>query len=137
MFKMKNILFSYCVLILIILSCKGNNLEENNPVINKKVLFFKDTFLTENGDDTLYDKLEKRIKERKIEVRYLNDLIYVSFIDYSNACSENYGDILIKNHTIKLLIKQKNNLVCTSTSIRRFSFIINNYKEEKFKFVYY
>jgi hypothetical protein len=101
----------------------------NTP--NKRLLTFKKTYLAES-DSEKFDSILKKIKPNKLEIKYLNDIIYVSYITEINACITIDGNIEIKNDSIILKTFSNSNEVCTSTSLVRNTFIINNYKEEKY-----
>ena len=44
-------------------------------------------FLSELGDDK-YDNFEEEFNKEKIEIKYLNDIIYVSYLEELNACGQ-------------------------------------------------
>lgn len=92
---------------------------------NKKLIGFKTMFLCELGDDK-YDTLEKELIKEKLEIEYLNDIIYVSYLDELNACGQYEGNIETTGNTIKLNVELISDKVCTSTSIERITFLIDN-----------
>lgn len=97
-------------------------------------MLFKTSFLSES-DNEKYDEILKTKKLNKPEIKYLNDLIYVSYLTQVNACDEMKGNIAIKNDTIFLQPFSNSEEVCTSTSLGRFTFIISNYKELKYSII--
>ncbi|WP_291116540.1 hypothetical protein [Flavobacterium sp. UBA6135] len=101
-----------------------------NPT-NKRLLTFKSSYLAES-DGEKYDSILKKKKLNKLEINYLNDIIYASYITEVNACSGSNGNIEIKNDTIILKTFSNSNEVCTSTILVRNTYIINNFKEEKY-----
>ena len=108
--------------------------QKSETIINKNLLFFKTSFLAEYGDEK-YDEILKTKKLNKQEIKYLNDLIYVSYLTEENACDQIKGNITMKNDTIFLQPFSISEEVCTSTSLERFTFIINNYKELKYTII--
>ncbi len=109
--------------ILIFTSC--NLFTSGEKLFNKNLLGFKTQFLSELGD-IKYEKLEKELNKNKIEIKYLNDIIYISYLDELNACGNYEGDIETIGDTIKLKVELVSDEVCTSTSIERITFLINN-----------
>lgn len=120
---------SLLTFIVVILFFGCNQKESHIP--NKKLLAFKSAYLSENGDDK-YDSILKKNKLNKLEVKYINDIIYASFITEMNACVAVKGDIQIKSDTIYLTTYTESEEVCASTSLERLTYIINNYTEEKY-----
>ena len=86
---------------------------------------FKSSFLAENGEDK-YFELENEIGS--IDIEYLNDIIYVSLIEEANTCANYDGNISVRDKNITLLYHHTNpdGDTCTSQSIYRFSYVIDN-----------
>mgnify|MGYP006911565400 CR=1 FL=1 len=82
-------------------------------------------FLSELGDDK-YDNFKEELNKEKIEIKYLNDIIYVSYLEELNACGQYDGNMKTTGDTIKLYVKLTSDEVCTSTSIERIIFLIDN-----------
>lgn len=116
------------VLLLVVISCSKK--EENTT--NKNLIYFKSKFLGELGNDD-YEKLLAKTK-LKIKTQYLDDVIFVTNYVESNACGQYSGNIEIKNDSILLVYKLVSDEVCTSTSVEKLTYIINNPKEKKYKF---
>src|SRR5690606_39859499 len=110
-------------------SCSTDK-EKNNEPKHKKLLGFKITFLADLGEEK-YFKLEKKVENGKIETKYINDIIYVSYYLELNACGKYDGNLEIKNDTIKLKVNLISDEVCTSTSIDKVTFLIDNPDEKK------
>ncbi len=108
------------IIILVVFSCK-----QNNQPKNKALLGFKSIFIAEGGDEK-YDLYENKVGNDKIEIKYINDIIYVSYYETLNACGKYGGNIEIKSDTIKLKVNLISDEVCTSTSIDKLTFIIDN-----------
>jgi hypothetical protein len=108
--------------------------QKSETIINENLLLFKTSFLSES-DNEKYAEILKTKKLNKPEIKYLNDLIYVSYLTQVNACGEIKGNITIKNDTIFLQPFSNSEEVCTSTSLERFTFIISNYKELKYSII--
>jgi hypothetical protein len=115
---------------LFLFSCNQKKLNTTN----KRLLTFKSTFIADS-DNEKFDSILNQKKQNKLEINYLNDIIYVSYITEINACTSSKGNIEIKNDTIILKTFSDSEIVCTSTSLVRNTFIINNYKEEKYIFI--
>ena len=115
------------ILLFLVLSCS-----KKEEQINKDLIYFKDSFLSELGNDN-YEKCLTKTK-LKINAQYIDDLIIVTNYVESNACGKYAGDIRIKNDRIFLIYKLMSDEVCTSTGIDKVTYIINNPKEKKYKF---
>jgi hypothetical protein len=119
-----------CLSMLFLFSCNQKKL---NPT-NKRLLTFKSTYLADS-DDEKFDSILRKNKLNNLEIKYLNDIIYVSYITEVNACSGSNGNIEIKNDSIVLKTFSNSEEVCTSTSVVRNTFIINNYEEKKYNII--
>ena len=119
--------YIFGILLVFVLSCS-----KKEEQVNKNLIFFKDSFLSELGNEN-YEKLLAKTK-LKIKAQYLDDLIIVTNYVESNACGKYAGDIRIKNDRIYLIYKLVSDEVCTSTGIDKVTYIINNPKEKKYKF---
>jgi len=75
-------------------SCSTDK-EKNNEPKHKKLLGFKITFLADLGEEK-YFKLEKKVENGKIETKYINDIIYVSYYLELNACGNMTGILKLK-----------------------------------------
>jgi hypothetical protein len=130
MFSMKK----YFLVLLSIFFFNSSCENKKKSLINKNLLLFKQNFIGELGSEE-YDKFEKLAVKNKLEIKYLNDVVYVSFLEITNACSSFKGDINIKNDSIYLTYNTISDEVCTSTTITRFTYIINNNEEKKYKII--
>jgi hypothetical protein len=119
--------YIFGILLVFVLSCS-----KKEEQVNKNLIFFKDSFLSELGNED-YEKLLAKTK-LKIKAQYLDDLIIVTNYVESNACGKYAGDIRIKNDRIYLIYKLVSDEVCTSTGIDKVTYIINNPNEKKYKF---
>lgn len=119
---MKNLIQLFSIL-LIFSSCKSFIQAKHKDLIG-----FKLNFITELGEDK-YFEIEDEIGE--IKTKYINDTLYISFYEDLNACGKYDGNIEISNDTIFTKIYLTNDELCTSTSIDRATFIINNPDEKK------
>lgn len=115
------------ILFLLFFSCS-----EKQETINKNLIFFKSRFLAELGNDKYETFLQKT--NLKIKAKYLDDIIYVTNYVESNACGNYVGNIQIKNDSIFLIYKLVSDEICSSTSIEKLTYIIDNPKEKKYKF---
>jgi hypothetical protein len=106
---------------------------ENKRIINDKLLAFKTVYIAELGEKK-YFELEKEIDKGKIEIEYINDIIYISYYKELNACGEYDGNIEFINDTINLQIDLISDEVCTSTVIDKVTFLIDNPGRKK-KFI--
>ena len=128
---MKQIIHTLTIL-LVFTSC-NLSLTENEKrygLKHKKLLGFKTSILAELGEEK-YFQLEKEVEKGKIETKYINDIIYVSFYEELNACWQYEGNIEVNNDTIKLNVILISDEVCTSTSIDKVTFLIDNPDMEK------
>ncbi len=115
------------ILLILLVSCS----KKEEP-IDKNLIYFKDNFLSELGDEN-YEKLLSKTK-LKIKAQYIDDVIFVTNYVESNACGKYVGNIKIKNDRIYLIFKLVSDEVCTSVGIDKVTYIINNPKEKKYKF---
>lgn len=115
------------VTFILFLSC-SKKIEQKN----QDLYFFKDKYLTELGNDDYENDLKKT--KLKIKTDYIDDLIIVSNYVESNACGKYTGNIRIENDEIYLIYKLVSDEVCTSTSINKVTYVINNPKQKKYKF---
>jgi len=99
--------------------------EQPAPAENQKLLGFKTMLLSELGDAN-YADLEEAVNQENIDINYLNDIIYVSYLEELNACGEYDGNIETKGDTITLNVELISDEVCTSTAIERITFFIDN-----------
>lgn len=105
---------------------------EKKTETNKNLIYFNSKFLAELGDDR-YDELEKELN-KDFEVKYLNDIIYISKIIDANACGNYKGDFEIKGDSLILKYILTSNEVCSSLAISRVTYIIKNPTEKQYKF---
>ncbi|QHT71259.1 hypothetical protein GXP67_33700 [Rhodocytophaga rosea] len=101
-------------------SCNRNN---NSKPVHKDLLGFKADFRVES-DDKRYDRLE--LKLGKLQIRYIEDIIYVSTYAEVNACGDFQGNIQIKNDSIMLKYEYISDLACTSVAIEKLTYLIDN-----------
>ena len=120
--------YLYVFILLVFYSCSQKN---KNP-INQNLIYFKSSFLAEFGDEE-YDKLEVKLNS-KVKANYLDDLIIATKYVEANACGNYGGNIEIRKDSIFLIYKLLSDEVCTSTSIQKVTFIINNPAEKKYEF---
>ena len=119
--------YIFGILLVFVLSCS-----KKEEQVNKNLIYFKDSFLSELGNEN-YEKLLAKTK-LKIKAQYLDDLIIVTNYVESNACGKYAGDIRINKDKIYLIYKLVSDEVCTSTGIDKVTYVINNPKEKKYKF---
>ena len=116
------------IVTLIFASCS----KKEDVIPHKDLIYFKSAFLAEYGDDN-YDKLLPKTK-KKISVKYVDDIIYVTNFIETNACGKYIGDIEIKKDSIFLNYSLNSDEICTSTALKKITYIINNPSEKKYKF---
>lgn len=126
---MKNIIYIWIILFTFS-SCNNKSSKKELEPKNKKLLGFKISFIAEFGDEK-YDQYETKVEKGKLEIKYINDIIYVSYLEELNACGKYDGNLEIKDDTIKLKVILISDEVCTSTSIDKLTFIIDNPDEKK------
>lgn len=103
-------------------------------VRNKDLIGFKADFLAEDGDDK-FDSLSLELEKKYTEIKYINDIIYVSFLIETDACGQYFGNILVSNDTINLTYDLCSDEVCTSLAIKKLTYLINNRAMKKFKII--
>lgn len=124
----------------LILSCSQTNESSNSEnahdkvedkrIVNDRLLAFKSVYLAELGQEKFF-KLEKEIDKEKIEIKYINDIIYVSYYEVLNSCGIYDGNIEIKSDSINLKIELISDEVCSSTVIEKVTFLIYNPDKKK------
>ena len=68
------------LLSILLLSC-SNKTDLNKSPLHENLIGFKASFLAELGEKE-YFKLEKKLNNQKLDIKYINDIIYVSFYKY-------------------------------------------------------
>ncbi len=101
---------------------------DSKPVVHKDLLGFKAIYITEAGNKE-YDRLVSRLG--KFKIRYVEDVIYVSTYAEVNACKEYQGKMQIRNDTILLGYDYISDVACTSTTIDKLTYLIDNPKKRK------
>lgn len=114
-------------LLIIIVSCS----KKEEP-IDKNLFFFKSRFLVELGNDK-YEKYLAKTK-LKINVQYIDGVIFATNYVEANACGRYAGNIRIENDKIYLIYKLVSDEVCSSTGVEKVTYIIDNPNEKKYKF---
>lgn len=115
------------ILLIVLVSCS----KKEEP-IDKNLIFFKSSFFCEFGNDK-YEKYLAKTKF-KINVQYIDDVIFVTNYVETNACGKYAGNIRIKNDKIYLIYKLVSDEVCSSTSVEKITYIIDNPNEKKYRF---
>lgn len=82
-------------------------------------------FLAELGSEK-YFRLQQDLENNPIEQKYINDILYISYYEELNACGKYGGNFEINDDTIKLNINLLSDEVCSSKSIERVTFIVDN-----------
>jgi len=118
---MKNLILILIIIVIPLFSCNTENKKEE---IHKNLLGFKTLFLAESRGEE--NELEKKVKKGNLDIKYINDIIYISYYEELNACGQYDGNIELKNDTIKLKVNLISDEVCTSTSINKITFLIEN-----------
>lgn len=124
MINMKSVTLIFFTII--ICSCSKEKSEKKSDLI-----YFNSKFLSEMGDEK-YDSLESYLN-RDFEVKYLNDIIYISKIMEVNTCGSYNGDVEFIEDSLILKYILTSEEICTSTSIDRVTYIVRNPKQYKFK----
>lgn len=97
---------------------------------HQHLLGFKIKSVAELGSEK-YFTLLKEAESGNLDIKYIDDIIYVSYYENLNACGQYDGNIEIKNDTIKLTVELTSDVVCTSLRIDKVTFIIDNPEKEK------
>jgi hypothetical protein len=124
----------YLLVILIMILVIGCEEEDKVKQIkhHQRLLGFKSVFLAESGD-TSWNKIVSGQRD-SIEIKYINDIIYVTLLTEVNACATYDGNIKINNGTISLEYIQTNSIVCTSSALDKLTYIIDNPLKKKYSF---
>lgn len=108
------------------ISCKQNEVSRKD----KSLLAFKMKYVAELGDD-VYDKFSRLVEKKKIEKKFIDDIIYISYYEEINACGQYDGDVTIKGDSIILKLDLVSDEVCTSTLISKVTYIVDNPDSKK------
>lgn len=115
-------------LVICLFSCQSR---KESYSLHRDLLGSKDQFLSEMGDDN-YDSLESELKKGRIDVRYINDIIYISNLRETNACGVYKCNIDINHDTLFLRYDMVSDVVCTSLAIKRLTYFVNNPKGRRY-----
>jgi len=119
------------LLVFFLTACQSNSSKESQ--IHEKLLGFKTKIFADLGDEK-YNKYEKKADKGNVKIKYIHDIIYVSYYAELNACGEYQGNIDVKNDSIILELNLVSDEVCTSLRIDRITFLIDN-PDEKNKII--
>lgn len=125
----KNSIYILFIFSLFINSCSNKTHEKH-----KDLVYFDLRFLAELGDDK-FDNLLGELK-KKPKVEYLDDIIYISKYIELNSCADYTGDIKKSNDTLFIKILSTSDEFCTSTSIRKVTYIVRNNDKKKLQLMY-
>ncbi len=117
------------LLSIFLLSC-SNKTDLNKSPIHENLIGFKASFLAELGEKE-YFKLEKKLNNQKLDIKNINDIIYVSFYEELNGCGPYRGNLEYSGDTINLKTELILDEVCSSTSIDKLTFLIDNPDRKK------
>lgn len=116
----------------ILLGCSSVEEEE---LIDKRLLAFKTEYVCEPMEEEEFAKEIGYADNKTLKVEYLEDVIYVRAWSTVNACGSYYGNIVVSNDTIQLLCKLKPGDLCSSQSIEKLTYFINNPEKKKWVIV--
>lgn len=97
---------------------------------NEKLIGFKSEWLGEVGSDQ-YKVAEPLAESKKIETKQIDDLLIIKTWKFLNTCGKYGEDISIYSDTIHLELDLISDEVCTSTSIRKLTYIVDNPDSKK------
>jgi hypothetical protein len=106
--------------------------QKESFIQNTKLIGFKSVSLSEL-DDEKYDSLKIELDKKHIDIRYINDVIYISHLRETDACSRYKGNIEFKGDTIKLMYELVSDTICTSLVINKLTYLIDNPQKTKYK----
>jgi len=130
-------LLLFVVLLLFICSCKQNTKTEHLPP-NKKLISFKSKLAFTSDDldklDTnLYKKIiSNRFNKETDTIRYSKGKIYISYLKATSGCSEYVGDIKFNKDTLKLLLNNASDTVCSERNVCRVIYEIENKRNKSY-----
>lgn len=116
--------FYLVILSLVLLGCKETETK------NKQLLAFQSIYL---GEKTSTEKNLITSLEEDVKVTYVDNLIIASKTLEVNECGKYDGDLEFMQDTIVLIQKSLAAELCDSQVIKRFSYIISNPDNKKFK----
>jgi len=120
---MRNILIF--VVLFSFFSCNNNASKNVEFIKHKDLIGSKVLYLADMSEES-YEAYEEIADKKELEIKYIDDIIYVSLLEELNACGEYGLNIETKNDTIKLKTIFLSDEMCCSASIRKLTYIINN-----------
>ena len=99
---------------------------------NDHLMCFQTVYLGERDDSKKQLNLAAATKE-DLKVTYVDDLIIASKVVEVNACGKYDGALEMRQDTIVLTYKLLTDELCDSQSFERFSYVIANPDNKKFK----
>jgi hypothetical protein len=115
------------LIILVFTACNFKNESKTELEKDARLIGYKTEVLAELGEV----EFEELLNKYKTDIRYINDIIYVSYVEEHNACGSYQGEIKFSNDTIFLSEVLLSDEVCNSLRLDRVTFIINNPDETK------
>ena len=97
---------------------------------NKKLIGFKSEWIGELGDDN-YISVEPLAESKKTEVKQIDDILIVKSWQFTNTCGNYEENISISSDTITLELNLISDEVCTSMSIKKLTYLIDNPEKKK------
>jgi hypothetical protein len=116
------------VIILLFSSCKP----KPELIRHKDLLGFKAIYVAEPEDDT-YRKNKIESKMYKLQIKYVEEVIYVSTYSKANGCGKHFGNIQTRNDTIVLTYDFVDETACASLRIDKLTYLIDNPRKRKRK----
>ncbi|HEX8428994.1 hypothetical protein [Hymenobacter sp.] len=108
-------------------SCNGHN-KQTLPPRHSRLLGFKARFITEEIDDKVHRKLGlySKLRTKAVEVKRVNDILYISLPLIVNACGQYDGNVSISHDTIYLHYNLVSDEVCTSHRVDQLTYLVDN-----------
>jgi len=107
-------------------SCNPKNKIEKH----ENLIGFKSEWIGELGDDK-YIIAEPFAANNKIETKQIEDILIVKSWQFTNTCGKYEENIFISGDTITLELNLISDEVCTSMSIEKLTYLIDNPEKKK------
>ena len=128
---------SWLFVLVLFVSCGQNNskhiAEPNRRLANFKIYLV----YTVDSLELLDSKVNQAINSKEFNsktdtIKYINDKIYISFLTTATGCANYTGDIKFTQDTIKLLLINKLETVCSEQDCYRLVYEIENKNNKKY-----
>lgn len=100
---------------------------QNKRLLNSRSKFTYGADSVERLDSNVYNGITAQSLNKKTDtIIYRNNEIYISCLKITNGCSEYVGDIQFDKDTLKLIVINTSDRVCSESNIWRITYRIAN-----------